>query len=143
MFVEIPPHIAVSDFVRRAKGRSSHRICAEPRAGGLSDAELFSCGFWRLQRLLQPIRGRSSSQSLFLKPIGQRTDDQVFGKGSRWFLAALLTPELPKLFDIHDRNASKPCVEIDGGRRFSLPSYCATVKRLLACHGRWSTQSIA
>src|ERR1700730_3549355 len=26
MFVEIPPHIAVSDFVRRAKGRSSHRV---------------------------------------------------------------------------------------------------------------------
>ena len=25
MFVEIPPHIAVSDFVRRVKGRSSHR----------------------------------------------------------------------------------------------------------------------
>ena len=40
-------------------------------------------------------------------------------KGSRWYLAALLTPELPKLFDIHGCNASKPCVEIDGGRRFS------------------------
>jgi hypothetical protein len=40
-----------------------------------------------------------TSQNLFLKPIGQRTGDQVFGKGSRWFLAALLTPELPKLFD--------------------------------------------
>ena len=26
MFVEIPPHIAVSDFVRRVKGRSSHRV---------------------------------------------------------------------------------------------------------------------
>src|SRR3984893_8776003 len=26
MFVEIPPHIAVSDFVGRAKGRSSHRV---------------------------------------------------------------------------------------------------------------------
>jgi len=25
MLVEIPPHSAVSDFVRRAKGRSSHR----------------------------------------------------------------------------------------------------------------------
>ena len=25
MFVEIPPHIAVSDFVRRIKGRSSHQ----------------------------------------------------------------------------------------------------------------------
>jgi hypothetical protein len=29
-----------------------------------------------------------------------------------------LTPELPKLFDIHGCNASKPCVEIDGDRRF-------------------------
>ena len=26
MFVEIPPHIAVSDFVRRVKGRSSNRV---------------------------------------------------------------------------------------------------------------------
>lgn len=26
MFVEMPPHIAVSDFVRRAKGRSSRKI---------------------------------------------------------------------------------------------------------------------
>jgi len=26
MFVEIPPHIAVSDFVRRVKGGSSHRV---------------------------------------------------------------------------------------------------------------------
>ena len=26
MFVEIPPHIAVSDFVRRVKGRSSHQV---------------------------------------------------------------------------------------------------------------------
>ncbi len=26
MFVAIPPHIAVSDFVRRVKGRSSHRV---------------------------------------------------------------------------------------------------------------------
>jgi REP element-mobilizing transposase RayT len=26
MFVEFPPHIAVSDFVRRVKGRSSHRV---------------------------------------------------------------------------------------------------------------------
>src|SRR3981081_278035 len=26
MFVEIPPHIAVSDVVRRVKGRSSHRV---------------------------------------------------------------------------------------------------------------------
>src|ERR1700682_2176383 len=29
MFVEIPLHIAVSDFVRRAKGRSSHRVQME------------------------------------------------------------------------------------------------------------------
>ena len=29
MFVEIPPHIAVSDFVRRAKGRSSRKIQQE------------------------------------------------------------------------------------------------------------------
>ena len=29
MFVEIPPHIAVSDFVRRVKGRSSHRVRME------------------------------------------------------------------------------------------------------------------
>ena len=29
MFVEIPPHIAVSDFVRRVKGRSSHRVQME------------------------------------------------------------------------------------------------------------------
>src|SRR3981081_377230 len=29
MFVEIPPHIAVSDFVRRVKGRSSHRAQME------------------------------------------------------------------------------------------------------------------
>jgi REP element-mobilizing transposase RayT len=29
MFVEIPPHIAVSDFVRRVKGRSSHRVHME------------------------------------------------------------------------------------------------------------------
>ena len=29
MFVEIPPHIAVSDFVRRIKGRSSHRVQME------------------------------------------------------------------------------------------------------------------
>jgi hypothetical protein len=27
--VEIPPHIAVSDFVRRVKGRSSHRVQME------------------------------------------------------------------------------------------------------------------
>jgi hypothetical protein len=64
-----------------------------------------------------------SSQNLFLKPIGQRTGDQVFGKGSRRFLAALLTPELPKLFDIHGFNVSKPCVEIDGGRRLSRLSF--------------------
>src|ERR1700682_2680469 len=29
MFVEIPPHIAVSDFARRVKGRSSHRVQME------------------------------------------------------------------------------------------------------------------
>src|SRR5258708_15959152 len=29
MFVEIPPHIAVSDFVRRVKGRSSHKVQME------------------------------------------------------------------------------------------------------------------
>ena len=29
MFVEIPPHIAGSDFVRRVKGRSSHRVQIE------------------------------------------------------------------------------------------------------------------
>ena len=29
MFVAIPPHIAVSDFVRRVKGRSSHRVQME------------------------------------------------------------------------------------------------------------------
>ena len=29
MFVEIPLHIAVSDFVRRVKGRSSHRVQME------------------------------------------------------------------------------------------------------------------
>lgn len=29
MFVEIPPHIAVSDFVRRVKGRSSRKIQQE------------------------------------------------------------------------------------------------------------------
>ncbi|MGI9362037.1 MAG: transposase [Parasphingorhabdus sp.] len=28
-FVEIPPHIAVSDFVRQAKGRSSRKIQQE------------------------------------------------------------------------------------------------------------------
>jgi REP element-mobilizing transposase RayT len=27
--VEIPPHIAVSDFVRRVKGRSSHQVQME------------------------------------------------------------------------------------------------------------------
>jgi putative transposase len=27
--MEIPPHIAVSDFVRRVKGRSSHRVQME------------------------------------------------------------------------------------------------------------------
>src|ERR1022692_4028913 len=43
MFVEIPPHIAVSDFVRRVKGRSSHRVqmessrtCASATGGGIS-----------------------------------------------------------------------------------------------------------
>lgn len=29
MFVEIPSHIAVSDFVRRVKGQSSHRVQME------------------------------------------------------------------------------------------------------------------
>ena len=29
MFVEIPAHIAVSDFVRRVKGRSSHQVQME------------------------------------------------------------------------------------------------------------------
>jgi putative transposase len=29
MFVEIPPHVAVSDVVRRGKGRSSHRVQME------------------------------------------------------------------------------------------------------------------
>jgi putative transposase len=29
MFVEIPPHLAVSDFVRCVKGRSSHRVQME------------------------------------------------------------------------------------------------------------------
>ena len=29
MFVEIPPHLSVSDFVRRAKGRSSRKIQQE------------------------------------------------------------------------------------------------------------------
>jgi putative transposase len=37
MFVEIPPHIAVSDFVRRVKGRSSHRV---QRVPGLAQALL-------------------------------------------------------------------------------------------------------
>jgi putative transposase len=32
MFVEIPPHIAVSDFVRRVKGRSSQRVQMEFRS---------------------------------------------------------------------------------------------------------------
>jgi hypothetical protein len=36
----------------------------------------------------------------------------------RWFLAALLAPKVPKLFDIHDRDAGKRGVEIDGSRRF-------------------------
>ena len=31
MFVEIPPHVSVSDFVRRAKGRSSRKIQQEVR----------------------------------------------------------------------------------------------------------------
>jgi hypothetical protein len=55
-----------------------------------------------------------TSQNLFLEPIGQGTGDQVSGKGSRQFLAALLAPKVPKLFDIHGRDVSKPCVEIDG-----------------------------
>ena len=29
MFVEIPPHVSFSDFVRRAKGRSSRKIQQE------------------------------------------------------------------------------------------------------------------
>jgi hypothetical protein len=29
MLAEIPPHLAVSDFVRRVKGRSSHRVQME------------------------------------------------------------------------------------------------------------------
>ena len=29
LFVEIPPHVSVSDFVRRAKGRSSRKIQQE------------------------------------------------------------------------------------------------------------------
>ena len=29
MFVEIPPHVSVSDFLRRAKGRSSRKIQQE------------------------------------------------------------------------------------------------------------------
>ena len=29
LFVEIPPHVSVSDFVRRAKGRSSYKIQRE------------------------------------------------------------------------------------------------------------------
>jgi putative transposase len=29
MFVEIPPHVSVSNFVRRAKGRSSRKIQQE------------------------------------------------------------------------------------------------------------------
>ena len=33
MFVEIPPHISVSDFVRRAKGRSSRNIHTQDPAG--------------------------------------------------------------------------------------------------------------
>jgi hypothetical protein len=51
MFVEIQPYIAISDFVRRVKGRSSHRVrmekhevgeaCCEPaptrRTGGGDD----------------------------------------------------------------------------------------------------------
>jgi len=36
MFVEIPPHIAVSDFVRHVKGRSSHRVQMEFPAGSYS-----------------------------------------------------------------------------------------------------------
>ena len=46
MFVEIPPHIAVSDFVRRVKGRSSHRVqmgsrtCASATGGGISQLGL-------------------------------------------------------------------------------------------------------
>jgi putative transposase len=31
MFVEIPPHVAVSNFVRCVKGRSSHRVQMEFR----------------------------------------------------------------------------------------------------------------
>src|ERR1700731_1548536 len=38
MFVEIPPHIAVSDFVRRVKGRSSHRVHMETYVSGTGDA---------------------------------------------------------------------------------------------------------
>jgi hypothetical protein len=52
MFVEIQPYIAVSDFVRRVKGRSSHRVrmdevgeaCCEPaptrRTGGVKITHL-------------------------------------------------------------------------------------------------------
>ena len=54
MFVEIQPSIAVSDFVRRVKGWSSHRVrmdevgeaCCEPaptrRTGGVTITQ-FSC----------------------------------------------------------------------------------------------------
>jgi hypothetical protein len=41
----------------------------------------------------------------------------AFRKGSRWFLAALLAPKVPKLFDIHGRDAGKRGVEVDDSRR--------------------------
>src|ERR1022692_2806960 len=60
MFVEIPPHIAVSDFVRRVKGRSSHgaRQLGAPRgdSGGASDAADLDHEIW-------PARGSSRQAS--------------------------------------------------------------------------------
>ena len=60
LFVEIPPHIAVSDFVRRAKGRSARKILHEFEH---IRKRYWGCHFWQ--------RGYFSTTS------GNITDDVI------------------------------------------------------------------
>ena len=61
MFVEIPPHVSVSDFVRRAKGRSSLKI----------------------QQEFEHIRKRYWGRGYFSTTAGNITEDVVMGYPDR------------------------------------------------------------
>ena len=63
MFVEIPPHVSVSDFVRRAKGRSSRNIQQE---------------FEHIRKRLHDFRGTFATH-LMTHPTARLTDREIAG----------------------------------------------------------------